>query len=342
MEKKVVKYSLRSQSEDRKASIQQHTSVETKDFEETKITKEENSKHVLNKMATPKVDIKLGTSLIFQFDGNPDIIDSFIDSVNLFVAYTNENFEEAQQNKKDAANKMVHTFVMSRLTGKARMAACNTKNVDELIHAVKTKCSSKESANSLIGKLRSLKQTDDLYTFCEEVDRVTMRLKNAYLNDGIPETTAHKMATKCGVDALSQGINDRECRLILKAGSFPSVDDAIQKLNELNMNNCTVNKPDSSSAHIFYANRNGAYRKNYHSRGRSYNRGYYNNSIRGRGGYKTRTFPNRGYNNNPRSRGGFQQNVRTYHAQTDDYPQEEINEQEQSNFFLEVPRQSIP
>lgn len=95
---------------------------------------------------------------------------------------------------------------MTRLTGKARMATSNRKSVNDIIVVVLTQCISKETTESLIGQTNV---------------KLTMRLKNVYLKDGIPKQIAQKTVTKHGVISIVvQGISDRKTRIMLKTGSL--------------------------------------------------------------------------------------------------------------------------
>lgn len=69
-------------------------------------------------------------------------------------------------------------------------------------------------------------------SFCEQIEALSNKLKNLYIEQHIPEAVAKNMVKKATVDALINGVSNQETKLILKAGSFDDVKDAIQKVQE--------------------------------------------------------------------------------------------------------------
>lgn len=67
-----------------------------------------------NKMADPKVDLKLGTAVVPVFDGSQGNMISFIDAVGLFVDTVNAEFATATVDQKAAAKVTIIKFVMTR------------------------------------------------------------------------------------------------------------------------------------------------------------------------------------------------------------------------------------
>lgn len=267
-------------------------------------------KNRLFKMALV-VDVKLGTSLIPIYDGNTANLDGFIDAVTLFETTVNQAFEKGTADQKTAASNTVLQLVRTRLTGKARQALAANQSLKQLLDAIRVRCASKVSPDSVIAKLKTLKQGGDLNNFCDQVDKLCNELQAAYLRDAIPQDTASKMATKRGVESLINGTKNSETRMILKAGTYDSISDAIQKVLE---NDACENKPPS--AQMFAArsmqqpNRRGNFSNN-RGHGRGYfvpNRGSYNNFQRNgnfRGNFHGRgNFTNRGYH---QGRGSYHQ-----------------------------------
>lgn len=94
--------------------------------------------------------IKVITSLVPSYDGNPDRLNSVISSLNACKALVNN----------DSKAVAIQT-VLSRLDGKARAAVTdNPEDVDEIINKLKDKCSATTTPNSIIAKLNALKQRD--------------------------------------------------------------------------------------------------------------------------------------------------------------------------------------
>lgn len=244
-------------------------------------------KHKLRgKMVNPKVDIKLGTTLVQTYDGAPGNLEAFIDAVALFNDTVESEFNEATAAQKQAAQVTVIRFVKSRLTGIARQVITGANDLQAITDALKQHCESKITSDGLEAKLRALKQKDSIETFCKEVENLTSQLKSCYVNEQIPVDRANTMAIKKGVDSLISGIKNTDTKLILKAGSFIKINDAIQKVIEnVQYTNANNNSP-ATNAQIF------AGRVNY-SRGR----GETNNRGRGNRNYR--------YQNSQSHRGHF-------------------------------------
>lgn len=250
------------------------------------------------------VDIKLGTSIISMYDGKPENLEAFIDSVRLFEDTVNQTFADATQAQKTAAAQTVVRFVRTRVTDRARQTINDNQTLNQMLEAIRAHCEIKVSADSLIAKLKSVKQNGDFNDFCEEVDKICSQLKSVYLRDEIPQVTATKMSSKCGIEALIRGANNNDAKIILKAGSFDKLSDAIQKL----MENSTPTNQIFTASRVYQQNRGrSSYRGN--SRGhfqtnRGQNNFPRNNYSRGnRGNYRNRGYKNgRGYYQN---RGSF-------------------------------------
>lgn len=227
-------------------------------------------------MAAPKVDIKLGTTLVQMYDGAPGNLEAFIDAVTLFNDTVENEFNGATADQKQAAQVTVFRFVKSRLSGIARQVVTGSNDLQAIMDALQQHCESKVTSDGLVAKLRALKQKDSIETFCNEIENLTSRLKSCYVKEQIPVDRANIMATKKGVESLISGIKNTDTKLILKAGSFIKINDAIQKVME-NVE-CTNNISPATNAQIFAGRVN-------HSRGRGRinPRGHGNNSNNSRG-----------------------------------------------------------
>lgn len=240
------------------------------------------------------VDVKLGTTLVPIYDGNPENLESFIDAVRLFQQTVNTTFEAGTQAQKDAAEQTVVQFVRTRLTSKARQAISANQNLTQMLDAINLHCASKISADSLIAKLKTIKRTDDLNDYCDKVDKLCSQLKSTYVKDNIPQVIANKMATKCGIEALIRGVKNPESRIILKAGSFETLNEAVQKVMENDtreIGNANTNPQNAQilTSRVNYSRGRGATnhrtrgnnsRGNYHE-----SRGRYQNFQSNRGNY---------------------------------------------------------
>lgn len=130
------------------------------------------------KMAVPKVDLKLGTSIIPIYDGNQEGLGAFIDSVRLFEDSVNTDFNTATADQKAAALATLIRFIKTRLTGKARAAVGdNSPTINDIIDKLKDKCGLATSPDVYISKLNHIKQTGDINKFTTEVENLTLLLE---------------------------------------------------------------------------------------------------------------------------------------------------------------------
>lgn len=134
-------------------------------------------------------------------------------------------------------------FVKSRLTGVARQVIAGINDLPGILTAVRQHCEYKITSDNLLAKLKAVKQKDSTEAFCNEVEKLTTQLRSCYLREEIPAARANTMAVKKGVEALITGIKNTDTKLILKAGTFNKIDDAIQKTLE----NTEINDSNSNS-----------------------------------------------------------------------------------------------
>lgn len=247
------------------------------------------------KMTPPRVDLKTGTSIIPKYDGNSHELVGFIDAVKLFVDTVNQDFAAATADEKRAAKDTVLRFVKTRLSGKARSAiGDNPQNIEELLDKLETKCKSYISPESVVAKLNNAKQTGELLKFAEQIEKLTLDLERAYIDEHVPIDTASRMAVKAGVKALASGVRNPETTTLLKAGQFTTLASAVEKMIE--------NEPASQGTNIFHVRQNNSRGNRYP--GYSSNR--FNNQTRDNG----RNFRGRGQGRSFRGRNNMHQNYR--------------------------------
>lgn len=92
-----------------------------------------NKRNLKRNMA--KVDLKLGNSLVDTYGGEPEKLESFLESAKLFADLTDA--ENATPQAKQAALATVFRFVKTRLTGSARHVIAQANTLDELSEALK-------------------------------------------------------------------------------------------------------------------------------------------------------------------------------------------------------------
>lgn len=202
-----------------------------------------------------------------EFDGSEDKLTSFLDALTLLKA----NVEAHEENAV--------AYVKTRLTGKARYLVGESATLDE----IKTKLKNGikfESSQSVTSKMLNLKHHNDT-KYMADIENLTQKLKQAYISEGVPESVAENYTKNTTVKALSTNTNIEKVKIIMEAGSFQTVEEAIQKF-------ANVTAENSSSASVFYANRR-------QSRGKS------RNYFRGRGNFNQRGGNSSQYRNNGQS-----------------------------------------
>lgn len=167
-------------------------------------------------------DLRTATAVVVVYDGASDGLQAFIDACNLLKDLTTEDHQQ-----------MLLKFLKTRVTGKARLGLpVNINTFDEFIKNVKERCRDTTSIEQTIVKLKSIKQRENLDSFCEQIENISNKLKNIYIEKQIPENVATDMVKKAAIDALINGVSNQATKLILNAGSFDSIKDAIRRVQE--------------------------------------------------------------------------------------------------------------
>lgn len=247
-------------------------------------------------VANNTFDIKTATALVQPYNGEPEALESFLDSTNLLGELMGADNQP-----------MCVKFLRTRLTGKARMGLPeNLASIQALVENVKTRCATKATPADLMAKLKATKQKGNLKQFCAEVEDICAKLHNMYLSKQVPEEVASTMTTEAGVETLVNGVNNQKLEMILRAGSFATVSEAIQKINK-NSNETRPNGPTEMGQIFAYNSRRpfrGGGRPN---RGRFQN--YRMEQRRNHNqNFHTQNLPNQSYNR----QGNFSREQPTY------------------------------
>lgn len=231
------------------------------------------------KMASVIEIIKVITSLVPSYDGNPQKINNIISSLQACKPLiTNDNKNAALQT------------ILSRMEGKARAAITdNPESIDIIITKLKEKCQLSVEPNTLIAKLNATKQSGGFVRFSEEVEKLTLQLERAYLSENVPIETATKLATNAGLKALSTGAKNNDVKQLFKFREFNSLTKAIEKASEIESEKLPSDtekvftykqnsnrKPlENQPQHRYQNSRYG--NQNFHNRNRGYQNPQYNN-----------------------------------------------------------------
>ncbi|XP_039228381.1 putative uncharacterized protein DDB_G0284213 isoform X2 [Drosophila yakuba] len=239
--------------------------------------------------------IRLATSLIPEFDGRHENLQSFLDALGLLDSL------------KGAHETTAVSLIKTKLKGLARNLISNEQTINEIIAQLSTAVKG-ESVEVISAKLLNLQQknkTANQYT--QEVEKLTKALEGAYISEGISQSIANKYSTTAAVKAMTQNCSIDKVKLIMQAGTFTNMNEAISKF----VNSCTEITGQSNTV-LHYRrgannnNRGGrGYnrdRNNYHNynRGSSYNNNNYNyrGGRRGQNQGRGRVNSNQSNNNN--------------------------------------------
>lgn len=216
--------------------------------------------------------------------------------------------------------------ILSKLSGRSAVGD-NPQEIKEIIDGLKAKCSTALQPEVILAKLANERQTSELAKFTEQIEKLTLQLENAYVAEKVPLDTASRLAVRAGTNALASGLKNKETQLIIKAGKFETLAEAIGKAteNEKNPTTNTIlfykgnNYNNARGAHRGRNNRGHTPRGGNMYHGRSHGNQNNYNSSRGRGGYGYRNGPgNRGGNN---FRGGnYHPHNRVFYAQPENMP----------------------
>ncbi|XP_065356259.1 GATA zinc finger domain-containing protein 24-like [Calliphora vicina] len=109
---------------------------------------------------------------------------------------------------------------------------------------------------------------------CTEIVNLTRSLENAYISDGLSCELASKYSTQVAVKALAKNCTIDKVKLIMEAGQFNSMNEAVSKF----VNSCTE-ATGQQNAILYYGQR-----QNNYDRRRDYNRNnnnfYANNDFK--------------------------------------------------------------
>lgn len=180
-----------------------------------------------NKMTTNNTvfDAKLAASILTPFDGDSEKLSAFIDGVKfLQTVITKEH------------HSTLKLFLMTRISGKARDALPNdnvNRTIDQVVELIKNSCESKATPEQVIAKLKAIKRGLPKQQYCQEIESLCNKLTNTYVRENVPHDTAKRLSTKVGLDALINIVPNDNAKIVLQAGTYTTIEQAIQKVNEL-------------------------------------------------------------------------------------------------------------
>lgn len=287
---------------------QPESETSTGDEDSKSLDFEHNSEQKISEM-TPAEFLNLAAKLIPEFNSTADALPKFLNALDLV------------ESLKESNESIAVSLIKTKISGKAQNIVSTLTTIASIKNALKTNISG-ESAMAVTAKLMASKQNSkDSASFVKDIEELSQQLENAYIADGLPTTTAQKYATQVAIKSLAQNARSSETRIVMKAGNFNSVSEAVTKFVDASA------EASTSQINFIQRNRFSNYRANYRGRNRGYynnNRGRYNNNPRysnnqNRGAYNQNRERGRNSQNNrygnPSNRGGQQrQNIRAIEA----------------------------
>jgi len=231
------------------------------------------------------------TRLIPAFDGQAKHLASFIDAL------------ERVDGLKGEHESLAISIIKTKLKGYARDLIDNEKTIPEVISRLQGTVKG-DTVAVLSAKLMNIQHHNKNATqYTVEVEQMAQALQNAYKKDGLSYEVAREYSTNLAVKAMIKNCPIDKVRVIMQAGNFKTMAEAIAKYID------TSEANGQSNNVLFYNNRphrggnrgRENYRGNFRGYNNNYNNQYSNNQNNGgRGNYRgnSRGRGNRGHNNN--------------------------------------------
>lgn len=234
-----------------------------------------------------------------NYDGNPLVLDSFIDKVNLIQDLTDVNL-----------NGTLVSFIRSKLEGKAREALPeDVSTVEEIKVALKRKIKL-ENSKVVAGKIAALQIRNENYTeFAKQTEDLADALERSLVIEGVTRAKAHEMAIEQTVSVCRLNAKSNLVKSILASSTFVDPKDVIAKLvieqtNEASERQILAFQSRNNTLNNFSTgNSFNRFNGNNFSRGENYRRGngnprgfYPQSSGNSRGNYNRNNNFNRGKN----------------------------------------------
>ena len=124
---------------------------------------------------------------------------------------------------------MTVSLIKTKLKGNTRNLIGEESTIKDIINKLKLTVKG-ESVEVLSAKIMNTRQNNKTAnTYCSEIENLTKSLKNAYISDGLSCELASKYATQDAVKALAKNCTIDRVKLIMEAGQFNNMNEAITK-----------------------------------------------------------------------------------------------------------------
>ena len=232
-------------------------------------------------MAMSQVEfLKLASSLIPEFSGKSENLQSFIDALNLVHSL------------KGTHETTAFSLIKTKLKGHVRNLINTEQTIVSIIDKLKSGIKG-ESAKALSAKLFNLQQKQKTASqYIQEVEQLTRALQSAHMINGVSQEYAEELSLQIAVKSIITNSTIDEVRSVMKSRNFNSM----SEITTVFVDSCTDAVGHQNT--VLYAAQQQRYKPN-----RGYNRGnYQNNSNRYNNNYY--------YNGNNRNRGQYRRNSR--------------------------------
>ncbi|VEN45924.1 unnamed protein product [Callosobruchus maculatus] len=163
-----------------------------------------------------------------EYDGSPDKLQSFLDGLSLLRANATGHEENAV------------AYIKTRLCGKARDLISDNDTLQDIGHKLKQGIKT-ESSQAVTSKILGHKQFQkDKAKYAEYIETLSVKLKRAYISEGVPEAVAETYCANTVVKALSTNSSSDKAKLIMEAGTFNSTQEAITKFVGITSDNNAI------------------------------------------------------------------------------------------------------
>lgn len=286
---------------------------------------DKNSENKTEIMATTLIDfIKLCASTIPTFDGNPLLLNSFINAINLVEPLATT----------PALTETFINFIKTKLSGKALEALPDIANTKAIIeNALKSKIKP-ESSKVIEGRLAALKaDRNSLQNFSKIAEELSDNLKRSLIMEGMTVEKANEVAIDKTVKMCRASARTDLARAVIASTKFENTKEVIsafiveigqeaeekqvlayqatqyQRGNFKNRGRGSKNYQNNRSNQFNQNNygNNGNNRGN--NRGRGRGKRYNGNNNRNNGNYNG-NYSQNGFNNSFRSDQNYDQNIR--------------------------------
>lgn len=237
-----------------------------------------------NKMTQTVVEfLNTASRLICDFDGKPENLRTFLDSLHLIDSL------------KETHEQVAVSLIKTKIKGTARNLITTESTITDIISKL-TSSVKGESVEVLSAKIMNIKQNNKTANiYCSEIESLTKLLENAYISDGLSCDLANKYSTQVAVKALTKNCTIDKVKLIMEAGQFNSMNDAISKF----VNSCTEATGQQNTILYYKREKSKFYRGNNRKffRGNNYQRNNNGNNNNSNNNNNHSNNSNRGYNN---------------------------------------------